>query len=87
MALTMEQAVAQLQREVYTLIAEVAAEFDSRMQGEPSTISRMPSLRKILRTSSTLKPLVVRRIPCQRGGFSTVVQEDGGLLRGSDQGV
>ena len=57
---------------------------DFQTQCERSTISRQLKFGKALRVSSRWKALVIL---WQRGGISTVVEEDGGILRWCDQGV
>ena len=51
--ITVEQVVTQLQREVFTLKAQVAAHLDLLMQDVASTISRQLKVRRTLRVSST----------------------------------
>ena len=73
MSMTMEQVVTQLQQELFTLRAQVAAESgladavslsDVKALGRPKELIHWP-----------------------RGGFPRVVEEDGGILRWCDQGV
>ena len=61
MTTTMEQVVAQLQQELFSLRAQVASQVHMAE--------------------------AVRAINWQGRGFPTVVEEDGGILRWSDQGI
>ena len=84
----MEQEVVQLQQEVLMLKAQVAAE-----SGHADAVRAINNLANYSVSEGHSEPHrreglgSSERILRQRGGFSAVVQEDGGLLRGSDQGV
>ena len=79
MSMTLEQVVTQLQQEVFNLRAQVAAESGL---ASLSTISEGYSESHWRERSWTSEGT-----HWTRGGFPTVVEEDGGILRWGDQGV
>ena len=86
MALTMEQVVAQLQQELFTLKAQVAAE--SGLADAVRAINNLaecPVSEGYSEPHRRKGPRSSERILWQRGRLSAVVQEDGGLLRGSKE--
>ena len=84
--MTMEQVVTQLQQELFTLRAQVAAE--SGLAVAVRTINNLSSSSERHSESHRCeRPWSSERMLWQRGGFSTVVELDGGILCGCDQGV
>ena len=87
MSMTMEQVVTQLQQELLTLRAQVAAE--SGLADAVRAINNLATA-QVRKDTPSLLPLCERPwssegILWQRGGFSTVVEED--ILCWRDQGV
>ena len=88
MSMTMEQVVTQLQQELITLRAQVAAE--SGLADAVRAINNLATaqVRKDTPSLIDVKGLCrPKEIHWTQGGFSTVVEEDGGILRWCDQGV
>ena len=80
--MTMEQVVSQLQQEVFTLRAQVAAE--SGLADGVRAINNLATA-QVRKDTPSLIDVERRRssegILWQRGGVSTVFEEDGGFLR------
>ena len=89
MSMTMEQVVTQLQQELFTLRAQVAAE--SGLADAVRAINNLPTAQVRKDTPSLIDwkglPRSSKGIHWPRGGFPTVVEEDGGILRWCGQGV
>ena len=88
MAVKMDQAVAQLQRKLFALKAQVAAE--SGLADAVRAINNLANAQVPEGHSEPHRrerPLSYKGILLQRVGFTAVVQENRGLLRWSDQGV
>ena len=77
---TLEQVVAQVQQEVFTLKVLVADQ--TGLAEAVRAIKRQSKLKKTLRQA-----LVARKNSLAHRGFSTVVEENGGIFRWRDQGV
>ena len=84
MSMTMEQVVTQLQQELFTLGAQVAAE--SGLADAVRAINKSRQL-KFGKTHRCERPWSSEGLHWLRGGFPTVVDEDGGILRWCDHGV
>ena len=87
MSMTMEHVVTQLQQELFTLRVQVAAE-----SGLPDAVRGINSLATAQVRKDTPSLIDVKgpgrsKEFSGREGFSTVVKEDGGILRWCDQGV
>ena len=86
--MTMEQVVTQLQQEVFTLKAEVADQsgFADAVRAIDSlaTAQGKKDAPSLIDVEGFGRP---KEILLQGGGFSTVVEEDGGTLCRCDQGV
>ena len=88
MSMTMEQVVTQLQQEVFNLRAQVAAE-----SGLADAVRAFNNLATAQVRKDTRSLIDVKGVGCPKdftgreGGFSTVVEGDGGILRWCDQGV
>ena len=86
--MTMEQVVAQLHQELVTLRAQVAAESGLAERSASDQQSRdTSSSERHSESHRCERPWSLEGILWQRRGLSTVVEEDGGILRGCDQGV
>ena len=85
--MTMEQVVTQLQQELFTFGAQVAAE--SGLADAVRAINNLATqLRKDTPSLIDVKGLGrAREFSGREEDFSTVVEEDGGILRWCDQGV
>ena len=86
--MTMEQVVTQLQQEVFNLRAQVAA--GSGVADAVRAINNLATaqVRKDTPSLIDLKGLWSSEgVHWLRGGFPTVVEEDGGIFCSSDQGV
>ena len=87
MSTTMEQVVTQLQQELFTLRAQVAAE--SGLADAVRAINNLATA-QVRRDTPSLIDVKGFGRPKEfsgREGFSTVVEEDGAILRWCDQGV
>ena len=86
--MTMEQLVTQLQQELFTLRAQVAAE--SGLANLVRAINNLATA-QVRRDTPSLIDVTGLGRPKEFSGreedFSTVVEEDGGILRWCDQGV
>ena len=87
MSITMEQVVTQLQQELFTLRAQVAAE--SGLADAVRAINNLATGQVRTETPSLIdvKGLGRPKEFSGRGGFPTVVEENGGILCWCDQGV
>ena len=74
--MTMEQVVTQLQQEVFNLRAQVAAE-----SGLADAVRAINNLATAQVWKDTPSLIDVKGVHWTRGGFPTVVLEDGGILR------
>ena len=80
MSMTMEQVVTQLQQELFTLRAQVAANADGvRAINNLATAQVRKDTPGVIDVKG--RPWSSEGILWQRGGFSTVFEEDGGILR------
>ena len=82
MSMTMEQAVTQLEQELFTLRGQVAAE--SGLADEVRAINNLATaqVRKDTQSLIDVKCLGLPKDFSGRGGFSTVVEEDEGIVLG-----
>ena len=85
--MTMEQVLTQLQQELFTLRVQVAAE--SGLAEAVRAINNLATaqVRKDTPSLIDVKGLGRPKEFSGRGGFSTEVEEDGGILRWSGGGV
>ena len=86
--MTMKQVVTQLQQELFTLRAQVAAESGLADAVRASNILATAQVRKRHSESHRCEgPRSSEGVHWPRGGFQTVVEEGGSILRLCDQGV
>ena len=90
MSMTMEHVVTQLQQELFTLRAQVAAE--SGLADAVRAINNLATAQFQKDTPSLLDVKGLGRpkeftVHWLRGGFPTLVEENGGILRWCDQEV
>ena len=88
MSMTMEQVVSQLQQEFVHAESSSGCRIWIRRRSASDQQSRdSSSSERHSESHRCERPWSSEGILWQRGGFSTVVEEDGGILRLCDQGV
>ena len=80
MSMTMEQVVTQLQQELFTL----RAQWQQRAINNLATAQVRKDTPSLIDVKGVGRP---KEFTEREGGFTTVVEEDGGILRWRDQGV